>query len=422
MVASTFPATKESDQVLQNVRLDLRSLHPQVMTWRRQIHQHPELGFAETLTAQFIHEKLTQWGIPHETGIAQTGVVALVRGDRPGPVLAIRADMDALPIHEENDLDYKSQHPGKMHACGHDGHIAIALGTAHYLNTHRHTFSGTVKFIFQPAEEGPGGAKPMIEAGVLQNPDVDALIGLHLWQQLPIGTLGVREGALMAAVETFDCTIFGRGGHGAIPQQTVDSIIITAQIITALQTIVARNLDPIDSAVVTVGTFHAGTACNVIADTAKISGTVRYFNLQYADYFDRRIEQMISGVCTMHGATYQLNYRKLYPPVINDSTMTALVRSCAEDWAQTGVQALQSSTPSASQPANVTPHCQTMGGEDISYFLNAVPGCYFFVGSSNADKGLTFPHHHPQFNIDETALAIGMEVLVRVVERFGSIA
>ena len=422
MVASTFPAAQDSAQALQNVRLALRSLHPQVMTWRRQIHQHPELGFAETLTAQFIHEKLTQWDIPHEIGIAKTGIVALVRGDRPGPVLAIRADMDALPIHEENDLDYKSKHPGKMHACGHDGHVAIALGTAHYLNTHRHTFSGTVKFIFQPAEEGPGGAKPMIEAGVLNNPDVDALIGLHLWQQLPIGTLGVREGALMAAVETFDCTILGRGGHGAIPQQTIDSIVITAQIITALQTIVARNLDPIDSAVVTVGTFHAGTACNVIADTAKISGTVRYFKPQYADYFDRRIEQIISGVCTMHGATYQLNYRKLYPPVINDSTMTALVRSCAEDWAQMGIQPLQSTTLSVSQPESVTPHCQTMGGEDISYFLNAVPGCYFFVGSSNVEKGLIFPHHHPQFNIDETALAIGMEVFVRVVERFCPIA
>lgn len=422
MVASTFPAAQDSAQALQNVRLALRSLHPQVMTWRRQIHQHPELGFAETLTAQFIHEKLTQWDIPHEIGIAKTGIVALVRGDRPGPVLAIRADMDALPIHEENDLDYKSKHPGKMHACGHDGHVAIALGTAHYLNTHRHTFSGTVKFIFQPAEEGPGGAKPMIEAGVLNNPDVDALIGLHLWQQLPIGTLGVREGALMAAVETFDCTILGRGGHGAIPQQTIDSIVITAQIITALQTIVARNLDPIDSAVVTVGTFHAGTACNVIADTAKISGTVRYFKPQYADYFDRRIEQIISGVCTMHGATYQLNYRKLYPPVINDSTMTALVRSCAEDWAQMGIHPLQSTTLSVSQPESVTPHCQTMGGEDISYFLNAVPGCYFFVGSSNVEKGLIFPHHHPQFNIDETALAIGMEVFVRVVERFCPIA
>lgn len=422
MVASTFPAAQAAAQALQNVRLALRSLHPQVMTWRRQIHQHPELGFAETLTAQFIHEKLTQWDIPHEIGIAKTGIVALVRGDRPGPVLAIRADMDALPIHEENDLDYKSKHPGKMHACGHDGHVAIALGTAHYLNTHRHTFSGTVKFIFQPAEEGPGGAKPMIEAGALHNPDVDALIGLHLWQQLPIGTLGVREGALMAAVETFDCTILGRGGHGAIPQQTIDSIVITAQIITALQTIVARNLDPIDSAVVTVGTFHAGTACNVIADTAKISGTVRYFKPQYADYFDRRIEQIISGVCTMHSATYQLNYRKLYPPVINDSTITALVRSCAEDWAQMGIQPLQSTTPSVSQPESVTPHCQTMGGEDISYFLNAVPGCYFFVGSSNVEKGLIFPHHHPQFNIDETALAIGMEVFVRVVERFCPIA
>ena len=422
MVASTFPAAQDSAQALQNVRLALRSLHPQVMTWRRQIHQHPELGFAETLTAQFIHEKLTQWDIPHEIGIAKTGIVALVRGDRSGPVLAIRADMDALPIHEENDLDYKSKHPGKMHACGHDGHVAIALGTAHYLNTHRHTFSGTVKFIFQPAEEGPGGAKPMIEAGALHNPDVDALIGLHLWQQLPIGTLGVREGALMAAVETFDCTILGRGGHGAIPQQTIDSIVITAQIITALQTIVARNLDPIDSAVVTVGTFHAGTVCNVIADTAKISGTVRYFKSQYADYFDRRIEQIISGVCTMHGATYQLNYRKLYPPVINDSTITALVRSCAEDWAQMGIQPLQSTTPSVSQLESVTPHCQTMGGEDISYFLNAVPGCYFFVGSSNVEKGLIFPHHHPQFNIDETALAIGMEVFVRVVERFCPIA
>ena len=420
MVASTFPAAQDSAQALQNVRLAIRSLQPQVITWRRQIHQHPELGFAETLTAQLIHEKLTQWDIPHETGIAETGIVAIVQGNGPGPVLAIRADMDALPIEEKNDLDYKSQHPGKMHACGHDGHVAIALGTAHYLANHRHTFSGTVKFIFQPAEEGPGGAKPMIDAGVLQNPDVDALIGLHLWQQLPLGTLGVREGALMAAVETFDCRILGRGGHGAIPQQTVDSIVITAQIITALQTIVARNLNPIDSAVVTVGTFHAGTACNVIADTAQISGTVRYFNSQYADYFDRRIEQIISSICTMHGATYQLNYSKLYPPVINDSTITALIRSCAEDWAM-GAEPLESAAPSASYPASVTPHCQTMGGEDISYFLNAVPGCYFFVGSSNIEKGLIFPHHHPQFNIDETALAVGMEILVRAVERFCSI-
>jgi amidohydrolase len=397
---------------LKNVRLDLRNLHPQVITWRRQIHQHPELGFEETLTAQFITEKLTSWGIDFQANIAKTGIVATIQGnlqgDRPGKVLAIRADMDALPIQEQNDLEYQSQHPGKMHACGHDGHVAIALGTACYLASHRHTFSGTVKIIFQPAEEGPGGAKPMIIAGVLQNPQVDAIIGLHLWQQLPLGTVGVRSGALMAAVETFHCTILGRGGHGAIPQQTVDSIVVAAQIVNALQTIVARNIDPIDSAVVTVGKFHAGTACNVIADTAQLSGTVRYFNPAYADYFHPRIEQLISGVCTMHGATYDLHYEKFYPPVINDEKMANFVREVA----------LEVVTETDLQGNLVTPHCQTMGGEDMSFFLQEVPGCYFFLGSANVDRGLTFPHHHPQFNIDETALALGMEIFIRCVEQF----
>jgi amidohydrolase len=395
---------------LKNVRLDLRDLHPQVITWRRQIHQHPELGFEEKLTAQFIAEKLTSWGIDHQTNIAKTGIVATIQGDRPGPVLAIRADMDALPIQEQNDLDYRSQHPGKMHACGHDGHVAIALGTACYLASHRHSFSGTVKIIFQPAEEGPGGAKPMIEAGVLQNPQVDAIIGLHLWQQLPLGTVGVRSGALMAAVETFHCTVLGRGGHGAIPQQTVDSIVVAAQIVNALQTIVARNIDPIDSAVVTVGKFHAGTACNVIADTAQLSGTVRYFNPTYADYFHPRIEQLISGVCGMHNASYDLHYEKFYPPVINDETIAAFVRGVA----------LEVVTETGLPDGIVTPHCQTMGGEDMSFFLQEVPGCYFFLGSANADRGLTFPHHHPQFNIDETALALGMEIFIRCVEQFST--
>ncbi len=397
---------------LKNVRLDLRNLHPQVITWRRQIHQHPELGFEETLTAQFIATKLTSWGIDFQANIAKTGIVATIQGDRPstrpGRVLAIRADMDALPIQEENDVEYRSQHPGKMHACGHDGHVAIALGTACYLASHCHTFSGTVKIIFQPAEEGPGGAKPMIIAGVLQNPQVDAIIGLHLWQQLPIGTVGVRSGTLMAAVETFHCTILGRGGHGAIPQQTIDSIVVAAQIVNALQTIVARNIDPIDSAVVTVGKFHAGNACNVIADTAHLSGTVRYFNPTYADYFKPRIEQLISGVCGMHGASYDLHYEKFYPPVINDEKIADFVRSVA----------LEVVAETSLSHNLVTPHCQTMGGEDMSFFLQEVPGCYFFLGSANADRGLTFAHHHPQFNIDETALALGMEIFIRCVEQF----
>jgi amidohydrolase len=244
----------------------------------------------------------------------------------------------------------------------------------------------------------------MIEADVLQNPQVDAIVGLHLWNQLPLGTVGVRAGALMAAVETFHCTILGRGGHGAIPQQTVDSIVVAAQVVSALQTIVARTVDPIESAVVTVGELHAGTACNVIADTARLSGTVRYFNPGYAGYFAQKIEQIVAGVCQAHGARYELNYQVYYPPVINDDAIAHLVRSVAESVVES--------------PAGVVPNCQTMGGEDMSFFLQEVPGCYFFLGSANADRGLDFPHHHPRFDFDESVLGMGVELFVRCVERF----
>lgn len=388
---------------LSQIRLKIRSLQPQLVAWRRSLHQRPELGFTEKLTSAFIAQKLREWEISHQTDIAQTGIVATIKGNRPGRVLAIRADMDALPVQEENEVPYKSQHEGKMHACGHDGHVTIALGTACYLAEHR-DFAGTIKIIFQPAEEGPGGAKPMIEAGVLKAPDVDAIIGLHLWNNLPLGTVGVRAGALMAAVETFHCTIMGKGGHGAIPQQTIDSIVVGAQVVNALQTIVARNIDPIESAVVTVGKFHAGTALNVIADTARLSGTVRYFNPNYNGYFRQRIEQVIAGVCQSHGAHYELDYQSLYPPVINDGAIADLVRSVAETVVES--------------PLGVVPNCQTMGGEDMSYFLQEVPGCYFFLGSANAEKGLDFPHHHPRFDFDETALGMGVELFVRCVEQF----
>jgi amidohydrolase len=401
---NAFPSVLPTTGPLSQVRLTIRQLLPQLSAWRRHLHQRPELGFQETLTADFIHSKLTEWQIPHTIGIAQTGIVAVLQGDRPGPTLAIRADMDALPIQEANEVPYRSLHDGKMHACGHDGHVAIALGTAYHLS--QTPFPGTVKLIFQPAEEGPGGAAPMIEAGVLQNPDVDAIVGLHLWNQLPLGTVGVREGALMAAVETFHCTIQGKGGHGAIPQQTIDSIVVTAQIITALQTIVARNIDPIESAVVTVGKLTAGTAVNVIADSATFSGTVRYFNPKYADYFKQRIEQVIAGLCQSHGATYSFDYQVYYPPLINDSRMAQMVRQVAESVVES--------------PLGVTPQCQTMGGEDMAFFLQKVPGCYFFLGSANADRGLAYPHHHPRFDFDETALALGVELFVRCVEGFAT--
>ncbi|WP_088242621.1 M20 metallopeptidase family protein [Calothrix rhizosoleniae] len=400
-MVSTVP---NSSINLSYVRHDIRALQPHLVEWRRQFHQKPELGFQEKLTADFISQKLQEWGIEHHTGIAETGIVAIINGKSEAKVLAIRADMDALPIQELNEVPYRSQHDGVMHACGHDGHTAIALGTAYYLHHHRESFTGTVKIIFQPAEEGPGGAKPMIEAGVLQTPDVDAIIGLHLWNNMPLGTVGVRAGALMAAVELFRCQIFGKGGHGAIPHQTIDSVVVAAQIVNALQTIVARNVNPIDSAVVTVGELHAGTAKNVIADTANMSGTVRYFNPEFAGFFHQRLEQIIAGVCQSHGANYDLEYWSLYPPVINDPGMAELVHSVAEKVVET--------------PMGVVPECQTMGGEDMSFFLQEVPGCYFFLGSANPEKNLAYPHHHPRFDFDETVLPMGVEMFVRCVEKF----
>lgn len=401
MVATTLkPLPIEASRI----RLSIRSLQAQLVEWRRCLHQNPELGFQEQVTAAFIAQKLQAWGIAHQTGVAQTGVVAVIEGTHPGPVLGIRADMDALPIQEANQVPYRSQTDGRMHACGHDGHVAIALGTAYHLAQHRDQLHGTVKILFQPAEEGPGGAKPMIEAGALENPKLDAIIGLHLWNNLPLGMVGVRPGAMMAAVELFDITIQGRGGHGAMPHQTVDAIVVGAQVVNALQTIVARNLDPIQSGVVTVGTFQSGTARNVIADSAQLNGTVRYFDPKLTDFFETRIRDVVAGICQGFGATCHVTYQRLYPPVINDGAIANLVRSVAENVVET--------------PIGVVPDCQTMGGEDMSFFLQAVPGCYFFLGSANVEKGLAYPHHHPRFDFDETALGLGVEMFIRCIETF----
>ena len=369
----TFATTASPTHTNFKIRADILDLKSSLIQWRRDFHRFPELGFKEKRTANAIAEKLTAWGIPHQTGIAQTGLVATIAGTKKGnnKVLAIRADMDALPIQEENIISYKSQIDGLMHACGHDGHTAIAIGTAKYLWENRDRFSGTVKIIFQPAEEGPGGAKPMIEAGVLENPKVDAVIGLHLWNNLPLGTVGVKSGALMAATEYFHCKIIGRGGHGALPHQTIDSILVAAQVVNTIHSIVSRNVNPLESAVISIGEFHAGSANNIIADSARISGTVRFFNPEVGVKLALRLEEVIAGVCATHGASYELKYTKLYPPVINDYAIAELVRSVAETVIET--------------PAGIVPECQTMGGEDVSFFLEAVPGCYFFLGSAKPD-------------------------------------
>ncbi|MEN9213604.1 MAG: amidohydrolase [Gloeomargarita sp. DG02_4_bins_56] len=391
--------------VITPIRPEIRALQPQLIQWRRAFHQRPELGFQEVATAARVMHLLRQWGYEPETGIAKTGVVAVIRGQKPGPVLALRADMDALPIQELNTVPYRSQVDGVMHACGHDGHTAILLGVAHYLAHQRDNLRGTVKLIFQPAEEGPGGAKPMIEAGVLQHPQVEAIFGLHLWNDLPAGAVGVRAGPLMAASDFFSCRIQGRGGHGAKPQQTIDALVVAAQVVVALQTVVARQISPLEPAVVTVGELHAGQARNVIADQATLGGTVRYFNPDLAPVMPRRLEAIIQGICQAYGATYQWDYEYLYPPLVNDPAMTDLVRTVAQQVVEPTL--------------GLMPDCQTLGGEDMAFFLQAVPGCYFFLGSANPLKGLDFPHHHPRFDFDEAVLSLGVELLIRCLEQYG---
>lgn len=386
------------------IRPEIKALQTDLVAWRRNFHSKPELAFTEKLTAAFVSQKLEEFGIEHQTGVAQTGIVAIIEGKQPGKVLGIRADMDALPIHEENEVDYRSQHEGIMHACGHDGHVAIALGTAKYLQEHRDSFQGTVKVIFQPAEESPGGAKPMIEEGVLKNPDVDAIIGLHIWNNLPLGSVGVRPGPLMAAAETFHLRVQGKGGHGALPHQTTDAIVVASNIVMALQTMVSRTVNPLDAAVVTVGEFNAGDAHNVVADFAELSGTVRYFNPDLTKVIGDRLETIVNGVCQSYGATYELDYIRMYPPTVNDREIANLIKTVAEETIET--------------PLGIVPECQTMGSEDMSFFLQQVPGCYFFLGAANPKRDLAYPHHHPRFNFDETVLGMGVEMFVRCVEKF----
>jgi amidohydrolase len=389
---STVPAPRPSVGALQ----------AELVQWRRQLHRFPELGFQEHLTGRFVAQKLSGWGLDVRTGIARTGVVALVEGTAPGPVLGVRADMDALAIFERNPVEYASQHPGIMHACGHDGHVAIALGAACWFAHHRDGLAGTIKFLFQPAEEGLGGARPMIDEGALVAPTVDALIGLHLWNNMALGEVGVKAGPSMGDTSLFKATITGRGGHGAIPHQTVDAVVVAAQVVAALQTIVARNVNPFEPAVITVGRFTGGTAFNVIAQTAELEGTVRCFDAHLAEYLPRRIEQVIRGVCEAHGASFELEYHRHYPALHNDPDVAALVHAAAEAFLG---------------PDRVRPE-STLGGEDMAFYLQKVPGCYFFLGSANPALGLDKPHHHPCFDFDEQALGLGVELFVRCAERF----
>ena len=384
---------------------DVDEILPGVIADRRHLHEHPELGFQEVETARFVADRLRALGVDDiRTGIAQTGATALIKGRQgPGKTVLVRADMDALPIEEENEVDYRSKQAGVMHACGHDAHTAMLLGVGRLLMERRDRFAGTVKLLFQPAEEGPGGAKPMIKAGVLDDPPVDAVLGMHMAQEAPLGVIALRAGPTMAASDGFTVVIHGKGGHGARPQSTIDPIAVGAQIVVALQTIVSREIDPTESAVVTVGAFRAGEAANVIPDTAELRATVRSFTREGRDYLARRIEEVVRGIAGSMRAEVDFRYRFGYPPTINDPAMTDLVRAAATELI--GAE-------------RVVEAPQMMGAEDFSYFLEQRPGCFFYVGSRNEERGLIWGHHHPRFDIDEEALGVGIATMTAAVQRY----
>jgi len=365
---------------------------------RRDLHQHPELGFKETRTGTLVHERLRGLGYEVRTGVGRTGVVGL-KGSGTRCVL-LRADMDALPIEEANDVPYRSRHPGAMHACGHDGHVAIGLEVARRLAAVE--LPGAVKFAFQPAEELSGGATAMIGDGILAAPAVSAAFGIHVWNELPVGTIGIMAGAMMASVDEFDITITGTGGHAAIPHRAIDPVLVAAHVITALQSLVSRRRDPFEEGVVSVTQVSAGHAFNVIPATAMLRGTVRTFGGKFYDDAPRLVEETARGIARALGADAGVAFRRLTGPLVNDPAMAELMKSVGEEIVGTN---------------RVKEDIRTMGGEDMSYFLKQVPGCFAFVGSAKAD-GSSFPHHSPRFDIEEEALPIAAELLTRTTVRY----
>ena len=374
---------------------EARDMATQVITWRRHLHQRPEVAFSEHETAAYIRNVLAEIPGLLVTRPTETSVMARLVGATPGRVVAVRADIDALPIHEENNLPYRSQVDGAMHACGHDGHTSIVLGLATVLARHREHLAGEVRFFFQHAEElAPGGAEEMVRHGVMDG--VDHVIGIHLWAPMPVGRIGIVSGPAMAAPDTFDCTIIGKGGHAAIPQETVDPIAVGAQVVSALQHIVSRDVDPLDPVVVSVTQFHAGTAYNIIPESAKLAGTIRTFDPVLRERVPETMERVIRGICAAFGATFELTIDRGYRPVVNDPA------TCAR---------LEHVVARTFGPDVLLPTRPTMGGEDFSAYQQKAPGVFAFIGAGNAFEEILYPHHHPRFNIDEASLDIGLRYL-----------
>ncbi|MCC6737864.1 MAG: amidohydrolase [Planctomycetia bacterium] len=386
-----------------DVSTDVARIRKDLVECRRDLHAHPEMAFKEVRTARLVAARLRALGVGVKEGVAKTGVVGLIKGGEPGPVVALRADMDALPIVEREKKPYRSGTPGVMHACGHDGHVAILLGVAEVLAKRAKNLRGSVKLIFQPAEESPGGAEPMIKAGALRNPDVDAIFGLHMWNDFPVGRLGVRPGPLLAAADKFEVTITAKGGHGAAPHQTPDPILAAVHAIQALQAIPSRLVNPLEPVVCSVGRIRGGDAFNVIPNKVEFAGTIRSFDPKLRPKLPKMVRDLVGNAVHALGADFEMQYTMYYPATINDPDMTEVV-----DGVAAGLVG----------DRNVDRTVQTLGGEDMSYFLNEVPGSFFFLGCRNEKKGLCAPHHSDRFDFDEEALPVGCEMLVRVVDSY----
>lgn len=372
------------------------TLRDQLVNWRRHLHRHPEVGFHEVQTSAYIEAELRKMPGLTVTRPTETSVLAVLKGGKPGRTILLRADIDALPIHEENTFEFASQNPGVMHACGHDGHTAILLGVAKLLTDNPADVPGEVRMIFQHAEEiGPGGAEELVYKTVLMD-GVDVVTGLHLNSQLPAGVVAVKAGAFMAAPDMLELTIRGKGGHAASPEETVDPIAVGAQVVTNLQHIVSRNTSALDALVITIAKFQAGTTHNVIPDTAELMGTVRTFDADLRERAPKLIERVIKGICEAHGATYELRYEFGYRPVINTDWVAAQLRDIALE--TVGAERFEESKP-------------TMGGEDFSAYLQKAPGAYFNVGSGSDTADSKWPHHHPRFTLDENSLETGVQML-----------
>jgi amidohydrolase len=378
---------------------EIEASHAQMTDWRRDIHAHPELGFEENRTAALVAEKLKAFGIEVYTGIGRTGIVGALRVGNSTRSVGLRADMDALPIHEANDFAHASVHAGKMHACGHDGHTAMLLGAAKYLAATRN-FEGQVYFIFQPAEEGIGGAKAMIDDGLFEQFPCDAIFGMHNRPSLPVGQFAVRSGAMMAGGAFFDIDIEGKGSHGARPEVSIDPVPVAAQIVTALQSIVSRNTRPVDTAVVSVTQIHSGDAYNVIPQRARLSGTVRTFSIEVMEMVEQRMRDIATGIAVGFGATAKVDFRSIFRPTINDPTESEYAARICTDLV--GAEAVQRN------PSLI------MASEDFSFMLEKVPGCYINIG--NGGGGEVCEVHNPSYDFNDAALPLGASFFAHLVE------